>query len=145
MVSRTIEPMRGENEMTMNVQLESLWPSNAAACSRARLSYRPWSFDETRRLKRFAGNLSVPEIAQVLRRSEKSIVGKAQAHGISLVQYGQKSHAAKYPDSVVEFARRLHSKGWSPRRINAKYGWPISIIKQWVYYQTRLSDPIKLS
>lgn len=119
-------------------------PSCGAPCSRVRLSYRRWTFEEERKLKKWAGKLSVTEISQLLGRSYKSVQIKANGMGLCLVQYGERSHAAKYPDSVVDYARRLHAGGWSPRRISAKYKWPLYLVKQWCYFQCRINDPVIL-
>ena len=119
-------------------------PNYERRTQRKRLSYRIWTFEEERKLKKWAGNLSVPEIAQLLGRTYKSVQLHANGMGICLFRYGERHQSAKYPDSIVHYVRKLHSAGWSPRRISQKYKLPFSVVKQWCYFQMRLNDRIIL-
>lgn len=129
--------MRGEKGMMMNVQLESLWPSNAANSSRDSRPWSKWSSYEIKVLKKCAGVLSASEIAQIIGRSVGGVEGKAQGMGISLMLWGEKHHRAKHPDSAVEFARKLYENGWSVRKISAKYKWPLPTVQAWCYFKQR--------
>lgn len=136
--------MRGENETIMNVKLESLWPSNAATCSRA-LRRRAWTNEEIRTVRKMAGTTTALEIAKEIGRPYDSVKSLARKRGIDLRQYGEKHPMAKYPDSAVECSRRLHEKGWSAPRISKMYGWPEAVVKTWIYYIARKNDPVKLT
>lgn len=43
----------------------------------------------------------------------------------------------KYPDELVERARRLHDAGEAPQRIAEALGVPKTTLKDWLQYRTR--------
>jgi len=104
---RTHERIRGETETIMNVKLESVWPSNAATCSRARRPWKKWSSYEVKVLKKCAGILTAEEIAQVIGRPVSGVEGKAHGLGISLMMWGEKHQRAKHPDTAREIELKL--------------------------------------
>ena len=113
-----------------------------ATCSRAGRPWKKWSSYEVKVLKKCAGILTADEIAQVLGRPKGGVQGKALLMGISLMMWGEKHHRARHPDSAVEFARQLYEKGWSVRKIAAKYKWPVPTVQAWCYLRQRTGIPL---
>lgn len=87
-----------------------------------------WTDDETLFLTNNAGYLSTKEIATILKKSYSSVSKTASRFGLSL---RTKHHwRQKYPEMVVNEAKRLLKNNLSNRRIGEKTGLPENYVAQ---------------
>jgi hypothetical protein len=131
----------------MKSQLESLCTSGAATCSRSSRGGGqgpPWTWEDTKTLKKMAGKHHPQEIADALGRTLPAVKGKARKLSLCLIVYGEKHTSARYSNHEVERCRRLHEQGWGPSKISKTYGYGIHTVKAWIYFAVRTNDPIRL-
>ena len=96
-----------------------------------------WTQREESQLARLAKKHRAAEISEILGRPYHGIKSKAERLGISLLMDGENHHSAKYPDSIVEHARKLNDEGLGERRISKALGICSMTIRAWIKFETR--------
>lgn len=125
--------------------MESKTPSEQPAdLRRGRRFVRAWTAQEVAILRKNAGKLEASDIGNLLGRSAQSVQAKAWGMGLPLFRCGQRHQASKYPDSLVETARKMREQGWMIERIARELRVPFSTVKGWVNFERRTNDPVKL-
>lgn len=98
-----------------------------------RKNYRLWEKHETDFLKSNAGRMVCKDIAKHLGRSQRSIIGKAEYMGLSLLCIGEYSPSAIYSDQDVLLCRELRTAGVSLKLIAEKMEMSPGVVKELIY------------
>ena len=104
---------------------------------------KPWSFEDHKTLAKYAGKIHLPQLAAMMGRTVPSIKCRARKTGLSLIVYGERNATAKFPDSTVEHARRLHESGFGPESISRQMGIGIHTVRSWIYFHKRRNDQLQ--
>jgi hypothetical protein len=104
---------------------------------------KPWSFEDRKTLAKYAGKIHLPQLAAMMGRTVPSLKCRARKDGLSLIIYGERNATAKFPDSTVEHARRLHESGFGPESISRQMGIGIHTVRSWIYFHNRRNDQLQ--
>jgi hypothetical protein len=104
---------------------------------------KTWTFEDRKTLAKYAGKIQPRQLAAMMGRTLPSIKNRARKDGLCLIIYGERNATAKFSDSTVEQARRLHETGHGPESISRKMGVGIHTVRAWVYFYNRRNDSIQ--
>lgn len=104
-----------------------------------------WLAEDTRILRKMAGEYPVKAIAEVIGCKYYTVKWWAKKLGIPLRLYGEKAHNAKYSDVTIEWIRRSRDEGYSIPRIARDFNISPHYVRQIVDYRVRPKDIIDIA
>lgn len=102
-------------------------------------THKSWCEAEIAIIRQCALCMTAGQIGLLIGRTARAVDTKAQFEGIRLRKHGEYHQSAKYPRSDVVLARELHTAGVGPRAIADKLELPLSAVRQFVYFERRVS------
>lgn len=106
--------------------------------------HKGWSWRGLRTLRELAKTHTYEQVAAVLGRSWVAVMQKARRHNISFVKRGEDHPAAKLTRDQVGQVFDLHARGWSQRKIAARFGVDHSCIGAILNFETRYSESLPM-
>ncbi|MEN3753750.1 DNA-binding protein [Mangrovibacter sp. SLW1] len=90
-------------------------------------------------IEQCASHMTASQIGALIGRSARSVSTWCACTGLPLRLHGERHPSARYANHDVELARELHMAGIGPREIAEKLELPFSAVKQFVYFERRVS------
>ncbi|MEH5743836.1 DNA-binding protein [Atlantibacter hermannii] len=100
---------------------------------------KTWCRAEIMMIKLVAGRMTVDRIGLLIGRTGAAVRTKAREIGICLRLRGIYHQSVKYPATDVQLSRELHESGLNARTIAEKMEIPISAVRQFIYFERRVS------
>jgi hypothetical protein len=82
------------------------------------MSGTPYTFEDLRFIRKWAGIKTTTEIAGYLGRTRAGVAQFARSKGINLKQVGQYHYNAKLTDKQVDELLTLHGCGYTPKQLH---------------------------
>lgn len=104
-------------------------------------NHRGKSYDmaEALIIEQCAGSMTARQIGALIGRTARSVATHCADIGLSLRLRGERHQSARYANTDVTLARKPHTAGVGPREIADKLELPLSAVRQFVYFERRVS------